>query len=276
LSPTSRSASLSPLLVVSLLALAGCGGHEPSGRPLVVFAAASLEEAMTEVAELHHEETGVEVALNTAGSNVLAQQVRAGAAADVLVSADARWIDDLAAAGLLDPESRRELLTNRLAVIAHPAAGLSLERLEDLGALRFDHLSLADPESVPAGRYARSLLRATPSDGGTVWRDVSGRLVPAPDVRAALALVAADKGAVGIVYRSDVVADRGVELLLEIDREPDPPIRYVGAVVRRPPESVAASERTADGEAGAMGFLDLLSSTAAREIFERHGFLPLD
>jgi molybdate transport system substrate-binding protein len=211
----------------------------------------------------------VGVALSAAGSNVLAQQIKAGAPADVFVSADARWVDELVGAGALDPAYRRELLTNRLVVVARRGAGFSLSSLEEIGGLPFRHLSLADPDAVPAGRYARSLLEQTSTPAGTAWGEVADRVAPAPDVRAALELVAAQTNVVGIVYRSDVAgsrgSERGVEVLLEIDRELDPPIRYVAALARR--DTGLAPGSTA--------FLDFLSSDEGRAIFQRHGFLPL-
>lgn len=274
--------------VALAIALAALGCREGPARPVLVFAASSLEDAVLEIAAAYTARSGIEVALNTAGSNVLARQIAAGAPADVFVSADARWVDDLIAAGALDPASRRELLTNRLVVIAHRGSTLSLESLSQLGTLPFRHLSLADPDSVPAGRYARSLLEHTPRANGTVWDEVASRVAPAPDVRAALAMVAAEPDAVGIVYRSDVVGAGGgsalnasaaapaaaagsggaqsgrVEVLLEIEREPDPPIRYVGALVRRTPVTRGAAE-----------LLDFVAGEEARAIFERHGFIAL-
>jgi molybdate transport system substrate-binding protein len=269
------------------LALAALGCGDGTRQPILVFAAASLEDAMLECAAAYTGRSGASVSLNTAGSNVLAQQIRAGAPADVFVSADARWIDDLIASGSLDRESRRELLTNRLVVIGHAGRGMELSSLSEIGSLPFRYLSIADPDSVPAGRYARSLLEHTSLSSGTAWDEVASRVAPAPDVRAALAMVAAEPDAVGIVYRSDVVGvrraagdgvpgdaggaqvavghvDPAIEVLLEIDREPDPPIRYVGALVRRP-QSVA----------GAAALLDFLAGPEAKAIFERHGFVPL-
>jgi molybdate transport system substrate-binding protein len=250
-----------------------CGEAVP--RPILVFAAASLEDSMLEVAGAYTSRTGTGVALNAAGSNVLAQQIQAGAPADLFVSADTRWIDDLIEGGSLDPASRRELLSNRLVVVAHRGSGYSLSSLSLLGTLPFRFLSLADPDSVPAGRYARSLLEHTPRIAGTAWDEVAARIAPAPDVRGALAMVAAEPEAVGIVYRTDV-ADVGggrgetdlrrqVEVLLEIELEPDPPIRYVGALVRRSP-GIAP---------GAADLLDFLGGEEAGAIFERYGFIPL-
>jgi molybdate transport system substrate-binding protein len=254
------------------VAALGCGRAAP--RPLLVFAAASLEDAMLEAATAYTSRTGTGVALNSAGSNVLAQQIQAGAPADLFVSADARWIDDLIEGGSLDAASRHELLSNRLVVVAHRGAGYMLSDLSLIGTLPFRFLSLADPASVPAGRYARSLLEQTARSSGTAWEEVAARVAPAPDVRAALAMVAAEPEAVGIVYRSDVAgagADGSdllaqVEVLLEIEREPDPPIRYVGALVRRPPGTTPGA---------AAGLLDFLAGAEAAAIFERHGFIAL-
>jgi molybdate transport system substrate-binding protein len=258
--------------MVALAALS-CRVREP--EPIVVFAAASLEGAMLEVAAAYTARFVIGVALNTSGSNVLAQQIEAGAPADVFVSADARWIDDLIQRGALEAATRRELLTNRLVVIAHEDADFDLRRLSSLGELPFRYLSLADPDSVPAGRYARSLLEGTPATTGTVWDEVASRVAPAPDVRAAMAMVAAEPEAVGIVYRSDLKSGDGADgagspghvvTLLEIDREPDPPIRYVGALVSRP----GSFKRRAAAE-----LLDFMAGAEARAIFERHGFIPL-
>jgi molybdate transport system substrate-binding protein len=279
---------------VLALALAVAGCHRAPERPILLFAAASLEDAVMEAGAAYTARSGKGVAINTAGSNVLAKQIQAGAPADVFVSADARWVDDLIAAGSLDRASRRELLTNRLVVIAHRGSPYSLIDLAGLGSLPFSHLSLADPDSVPAGRYARSLLEHTPSASGTAWDAVESRVAPAPDVRAALAMVAAEPGAVGIVYRSDLTAPSGagaagttgrgasgvaaapaaapgqggaahdVVVLLQIDHDLDPPIRYVGALVAR-----------ATATPGAADLLDFLAGDEAGAIFERHGFLSL-
>jgi molybdate transport system substrate-binding protein len=153
-------------------------------------------------------------------------------------------------------------------VIAHPGAELSLPSLGRIGALPFVYLSLVDPDSVPAGRYARSLLEHTFTASGTAWDEVESRVAPAPDVRAALALVAAAPEVLGMVYRTDVGSGAGtsrVEVLLEIDRELDPPIRYVAAL----------SSRSADLAPGATELLDFLGGAQARAIFERHRFIPL-
>jgi molybdate transport system substrate-binding protein len=261
-----------PILVGMAVAVLGCADAVP--RPVLVFAAASLEDAMLEVATSFTSRTGTGVAINTAGSNVLAQQIQAGAPADLFVSADARWIDNLIADGSLEAASRREILGNRLVVIARRGTGYSLSSLSLIGTLPFRYLSLADPESVPAGRYARSLLEHTPRSPGTAWDEVASRVAPAPDVRAALAMVAAEPAAIGIVYRSDLAevdgsddsdARRLVEVLLEIEREPDPPIRYVAALVRRSPGITPGSAE----------LLDFLAGEEAGAIFERHGFIAL-
>ncbi len=241
------------MLVGMAAAALSCGQSAP--RPILVFAAASLEDAIAEVASAYTARTGLGVALNTAGSNVLAQQIEAGAPADVFVSADARWIDELIAGGSLDPASRRELLSNRLVVIAHSGAGYTLESLALIGELPFRYLSIADPDSVPAGRYARSLLERHAASlrrhrVGRRWRRAWRRL---PTCAPRWRWWPPSPTAIGIVYRSDVIgvtggsgaaaggatagsadsgSSHGVEVLLEIEREPDPPIRYVAALVR--------------------------------------------
>lgn len=240
----------------------------PEGREhprILVFAAASLQDALQELAAPLLEETGLEAVFNFAGSNVLAQQARASRGADVFLSADTAWMEWLADAGRVVPESSRELLSNRLVVISHPRGPRRLSALEDLPGLGFEHLSIADPESVPAGRYAESLLRGVASGDATLWERVRDRVVPAPDVRAALALVAARADTIGLVYRTDQRRSDRVRLLLEIEAELQPPIRYCAALLK-------------DGEAGVergRELLQFLSSPGARRVFEEHGFVTL-
>ena len=235
-----------------------------------VFAAASLEDALADLAAAFERESGTEVVLNFAGSNVLAQQIRAGAPADVFYSADTRWVDALEAEGRLVAGSRVELLGNRLVVVCHEDAGFEMDELSDLASLGFRYLSLGDPDAVPAGSYARAALQAAAlGNGQDVWQSVGSRVVPAPDVRAALALVREERHAVGIVYSSDMLTAQGVKVLYEVPETLAPLVRYVAALVE-------ADGRELGGKPDGGGqFLAFTRTTRAGEIFRRHGFLPL-
>lgn len=240
-----------------LLLVSACVRPSPeSDREILVFAAASLRDVMAELTAPLTEETGLVPVFNFAGSNVLALQIAASPAADVFLSADERWMDHLEQAGRLADGSRRVFLSNRLVVVAHLDSELALTDPAELAALEFRFLSLADPEAVPAGVYARGFL-----ESAGLWTVLRDRVVPAPDVRAALALVEARPDAIGIVYLTDAMASGEVRRLYEVPEALSPPIRYSAAAVRGAYEGRAAL------------FLDFLGSAAATAIFEKHGFV---
>lgn len=246
------------------LALAACGGDSPQKTEVTVFAAASLRDVMAEVGAGFEAASGVHPVFNFAGSDVLAQQVKAAPVADVFLSASERWMDEVEKAGRLVPGSRRVFLSNRLVIVAHVSSAFELASPADLAALEFRVLSLADPRGVPAGQYARQFLETVATPEGNLWQRLEPKVVPALDVRAALALVEAEPAALGIVYRTDAAVSKKVRVLYEVPAELSPEIRYAGAAVAGSPSPAAAGQ-----------FLDFLAGPEATAIFERHGFLLL-
>ena len=254
------------VLLVVTWSLVGCGpsGSAPSpDDELVVFAAASLRDVVTELGPVFEAQTGATLRVNSAGSNTLARQIAAAPGADAFVSADPLWVEFLAERGRLTGEPR-EVFSNRLVVVVNTASDYELDRLVGLADLDFAFLAVADPEAVPAGRYARAALEATPAvvdpPEGTVWHRLEDRLAPASDVRAALAMVEARPDVVGIVYASDLATARRARVLLEIPAEATPPIRYVASVVAG--GRVELAER----------FLELLAAPEAQTLAEQLGF----
>jgi molybdate transport system substrate-binding protein len=248
------------LLVVLCI---GCGQASETEPRVTVFAAASLRDVMEELAPLLGEAAGGEVVLNFAGSNVLARQIEASGEADVILSASEEWLDRLEAAGRLVPGSRRAFLSNRLVVVARHDSGVEVAAARDLASAEYRYLSIGDPRGVPAGVYARGFLEAVAMPGGgTLWQAVEERVAPAPDVRAALAQVAARRDVVGIVYATDAHAAGEVKVLFEVPPELAPEIVYGAAAVAGGPA----------GEAAARAVLDALASSEARAVFSRHGF----
>ena len=251
------------LCALLALALTGaaCGDREAAPAGPVVFAAASLQEVAGELAREFERQQQVSVELNLAASNTLAQQILAAPGADVFLSADRHWVEVLDRAGRVVAGSRRALLGNRLVLIAANQAELSVGRLEELAGADFKFLALADPEAVPAGRYARGALEEIQVDGGTLWRAVSGRVAPALDVRAALALVESDPRILGIVYKTDARQSERVRVLHEFPPRGAARVTYYGALVE-------------DGDRPALGrrFLDFVAGSEGRRITERHGF----
>lgn len=243
--------------VVAWAVLAGCLGGRARADEIDVFAAASLTDALGEIGRAWASAAAPRVAFNFAASNDLARQIRAGAPADVFVSADSAQMDALQQAGLVRAEARVELLSNLLVVVVPRDAGFTPASASDLRRVR--RLALADPEAVPAGVYARQWLERL-----GLWAELRERVVPALDVRAALAAVAGGHAEAGIVYRTDAALSSRVTVALTIPREAGPKIIYVAA-------PLAASKHAATAAA----FVRHLRSTPAARVFERHGFLVL-
>ena len=193
-----------------------------------------------------------------AASSVLAKQIEAGAPAEVFFSADRAWVEYLEARGLLERGSPREVLGNALVLIAPADSPLHLNiapGFDLTAALGAGRLAMADPDSVPAGKYARAALTKL-----GVWPRVSDRLVRGENVRAALAYVARGEAPLGIVYGSDALAEKRVRVIGMFPEDTHPPITYVLALSARPE---------------AARFAEFLAGETARQIFARYGFIPL-
>lgn len=254
---TSAFRALALVLLPLLVAACGAPSQQPrdqGGKGPVVLAAASLQEALTEVAGAWAGQGHPAPVLSFAGTSALARQVEQGAPADLFVSADEEWMDTLERQGLLRPGTRVDLLSNRLVLIV--PAGSAAAGLEDLGDGR---LALADPDSVPAGRYARAALEYLGE-----WSRVSARIAPAENVRAAMALVERGEAPLGIVYATDARASGKVRVVETLPAESHPPIRYPAAILASSAHPEAAALRT------------FLASPEARRIFTRHGFGPAE
>ena len=226
---------------------------------LLVFAAASLTDALDEANRAFTEQTHTGVKTSYAGSSVLAKQIEAGARADVFVSADREWMDYLEKRGLLRPGTRHDLLGNALVLIAPSDSTLQLKiapQFALVAALGGGRLACADPDSVPAGLYARAALTQL-----GIWDAVAPRLARAENVRAALAYVARGEAPLGIVYRTDALADKHVRVVDVFPDDTHPPILYPVAATS------AARPETAR-------YLDFLRSKRARQVFARYGFTP--
>ncbi|MDP3854331.1 molybdate ABC transporter substrate-binding protein [Phenylobacterium sp.] len=227
--------------------------------PVTVFAAASLKNALDEVGR-EYARTGGQVRFSYAASSAIARQIEQGAPADIYVSADSDWMTYLAERKLIVAASRRDLLTNRLALIAPAdskstlkvAKGMPLAR-----ALGDGRLAVAGPE-VPAGKYAKAALTALGA-----WDGVSGRLAQAENVRTALQYVARGESPFGVVYDTDAKVEPKVRIvgLFPVGSHPD--IVYPAALV--------AGSRNPD----AAKFLSYLGGPQAAVVFRKYGFKAL-
>ncbi len=233
----------------------------PPKPHLLIFAAASLADVLEEVDGAFTAQSGIAVAGSYAASSVLAKQIEAGAGADVFFSADVDWVDYLDERGLLKRGSRREVLGNQLVLVAPAGSSLRLEvtpHLDLAAALGSGgRLAVADPDSVPAGVYARAALMKL-----GLWERFAGRLARGENVRTALAYVARGEAPLGIVYHTDALAEKRVREVGVFPDDTHPPIRYVVALV-------------APSRPEAAQLVEFLGGERARAVFVRYGFVPL-
>jgi molybdate transport system substrate-binding protein len=239
-------------VVVAALA-AGC--RTRTNEPVRVFAAASLRESLSTIATEFESETGVHVVASFGASNALAVQIRAGAPADVFVSADEAQMD--AVASLLEPDSRFDLLANRLSVVVNAREPASIAGTDDLRAPSVKRIAIADPSGVPAGVYAKQFLEAS-----GLYGDIEGKVLRCNDVRGALAAVETGDADCGFVYRTDAAVSSRVRVAFDVLGPHAPSIRYPAARLRS-----SAAPRGADR------FLRWLREPKATRVFAEAGFV---
>lgn len=248
-------------LLAGVLTLTAPAHAQP--KDLVIFAAASLKNALDETAAAWAKETGRPAPkISYAASSALAKQLEQGAPADLFFSADLDWMDHAAGKGLIRPDSRVTLLANRIALIApsDSTAQVVLAPGVDLtAALGQGRLAMANVDAVPAGKYGKSALEKL---GG--WDKVKDNVAQADNVRAALLLVSRAEAPLGIVYTTDAAADPKVKVLAIFPEESHPPILYPVAVTKDSSHPDAA------------GFLAYLRGAGSRAAFEKQGFTVLN
>ncbi len=230
---------------------------------ITVFAAASLKEALDQVARKFEAQADVRVTLSYAGSSTLARQIEFGAPVDIFISANAAWMDSLSKAGILAPDSRVNLLGNSLVLIGPATASAPLDvadpkQFETI--LGGGKLAMALVEAVPAGIYGKAALVHF-----GLWDYVSEQVAQTDNVRAAMALVALGAAPLGVVYKTDAMADTRVAIKAHFPAESHSPIIY--------PAAITAASQSPDARA----FLDYLQSPGADDVFASYGFtLPAE
>ncbi|HEY2336136.1 MAG TPA: molybdate ABC transporter substrate-binding protein [Burkholderiales bacterium] len=230
------------------LFLFACAAHAQT-----IFAAASLKNALDQIAAAYP----TKPVISYGASSALAKQIESGAPADIFISADLDWMDYLEKQGLVAPGTRKDLLGNRLVLIApakepmklQPAPGFPIS-----SALKNGRLALAEPNSVPAGKYAKAAFEKL-----GVWDQISGKVAAAENVRAALLLVARGEAPLGVVYQTDANSEPNVMVAGVFPPDSHPPIVYPVAALKGAKTSAAP-------------FLEFLASPASRRVFEKHGF----
>lgn len=240
------------LAAFALLATAASAPAEE----ILVFAAASTTDALEQIGQEFQHQTGNRVAFSFGASSMLARQILAGAPADLFLSADSVLMQELVKAGLVRAGEVRNLLSNQLVVVVPLHSKLHINSAADLESAK--SIAAADPEAVPAGVYARQWLESK-----RVWSRLQPSIMPALDVRAALAAVATGVADAAVVYRTDAAISPRVRVAYAVPLKDGPRILY-------PVAKIAGSTRPA-----AAAFVNFLASASARAVFERFGFLVL-
>jgi molybdate transport system substrate-binding protein len=248
------------LAAAAMMTLQGPLAHAQAAD-VTVFAAASLKNALDDIAAEYRRETGQRVSVSYAASSALARQIEQGAPAEVFVSADLDWMDYLEQRNLIKPETRRNLLGNRIVLVA-PAETAKLVELKPgalAGTLGRGRLAMAAAASVPGGKYGKAAL-----ENLGLWKEVADRIAEAENVRAALTFVSRGEAPLGIVYETDARAEPKVAIVARFPETSHPPIVY--------PAALTVSARSE----GSNRFLAVLRDPKSAAIFAREGFVPLD
>lgn len=236
-------------------------GQAVAADKVTVFAAASLTNALQEIAQQYQQKNGVEVVSSFASSSTLARQIEQGAPADLFISADQQWMDDAVAKQSMDDSTRFTLLGNDLVLVAPKSAQAAAVKIDAdtdwKGLLKGERLAVGDPDHVPAGIYAKEALQKLGA-----WDTLSPVMARANNVRAALALVERNETPYGIVYGSDAVASNKVVVVGTFPEESHKPVEYPMAVVKD------------HNQAAVKAFYDYLKGPDAARVFKQYGFSP--
>jgi molybdate transport system substrate-binding protein len=249
-----KSSTFRNLLAAVLAALLTPSLH---AAEIHVFAAASLTDALKEIASGYEKKTGDKLLFNFAASNLLERQIAEGAPADLFFSADEVKMDALEKKGQLIEGTRKSLLSNSLVIVVPTDSALVLKSAKDLTDPAIKKIAVGEPKTVPVGVYAKEYLEKL-----GLWEQISGKIVPTENVRASLAAVESGNVEAGIVYKTDALISKKVKVAFEVPVAEGPAISYPAALVK---ESKVPAESKA--------LLEFLESKEAAAIFEKFGFL---
>jgi molybdate transport system substrate-binding protein len=258
---TLRRDLLGGFAALMLAGLASSTQAPAQAGDVVVFAAASLKNALDAITAQWQTETGKKVVISYAASSALAKQIEQGAPAQMFISADLDWMDYAAQKHLIKPETRSNLLGNRIVLIAPKDKAQSVEikpAFDLVKILGSGRLAMANVDAVPAGKYGKAALEKL-----GVWSSVSDKVAQAENVRAALLLVSRGEAPAGIVYQTDAAAEPNVKIIGTFPEDTHPPIIY--------PIALTASAANPDAEA----LLAYIKSARAKPVFEAQGFSVL-
>lgn len=246
------------IFALLLISFATACSQPQEDKAPVVLAAASLQDALEDAAGAWAAKGHPRPVLSFAATSAIARQIEAGAPADLFISADEKWMDDVAGKGLIRSDSRADFLANSLVLIAPADSKAELAIAPGFplaSSLGSGRLALADPDAVPAGRYAKEALTSL-----GVWDSVADKIAQAENVRVALALVARGEAPLGIVYATDAKAEPKVRVIGQFPADSHVPITYPLAVLKT------------STNAGAQDFRSFLVSNDGVAVFVKYGF----
>jgi molybdate transport system substrate-binding protein len=227
-----------------------------NGAEVNVYAAASLTDALKEIAANYEKQNSDKIVFNFGASSMLTRQITERAPADIFFSADEAKMDDLQKTGLIVDDTRRDMLSNSLVIVVPNDSQLTIKSPDDLLA-KTQKIAIADPRAVPAGIYTKEYL-----SGIGLWDKLESKIVPTENVRAALAAVESGNVDAGLVYKTDANISKKVRIAFSVPTDKAPEIQYPVAIVRETKNRLAAEN-----------FLRYLQSDDARKLFERYGFI---
>ncbi|WNN45693.1 MULTISPECIES: molybdate ABC transporter substrate-binding protein [Winslowiella] len=255
------SVKLSRWFTGAAITLSLAGHAVAADNTITVFAAASLTNALEDIATQYQQGKPVKIVSSFASSSTLARQIEQGAPADLFISADQQWMDYAIDKHSVDKQTRYTLLGNELVLIAPTASQpqpVDISKTTDWKSLlKGQRLAVGDPDHVPAGIYAKEALQNLGA-----WETLSPVMARANNVRAALALVERDETPYGIVYGSDAVASKKVKVVGIFPADSHKPVEYPMAIVSQHPSAAVSA------------FFQYLKSPEAAVIFKRYGFAP--
>lgn len=237
----------------------GCNSDKQKQRELFVFAAISLSDALTEIGAQFTEHKDIRVHYNFAASSTLQRQIEKGASADVFISASPIQVDALKALGLLEDESRTDVLTNRLVVVSQKNAKKNIENIAKLLDTSIQRIAIGHPEIVPAGSYAKEAFEQF-----GLWEKIKPKLIFGTNVRATLAYLTSGNVDIALVYETDTKVTNKVKVLYKFPNDTHSRIVYPAVILMN-----------SNNKVGAETFLTFLKEHIATDIFEKHGFTCL-
>lgn len=243
-------------MVFSMAALTGCGSDEEKAE-VTVLAAASLTDALDEIIAEYEKDADCTITASYAGSGDLVQQIQGGAPCDIFISASKSNMDQLEDEGYIDAETRQDLLTNTLTLIATKEKA-DVVKMDNLTAFDIGTIAIGEPETVPAGKYASQVF-----ENMAITSSLDGKIVYAKDVRAVLNYVESGDADCGFVYRTDALLldeESGV-IIGDVDSNLHDAIVYPAAILKDAPQAEGAAD-----------FYEFLQSDFAKEVFEKYGF----